>query len=681
MSDSNEKPNKGDSFLAFLKEELKPYPGRLQITLRMVASVVLALWIDMTFDLPAIGLSLYLVFFVVRESQKASVKSLLLVVAGTGIPIILVFLIVSFSDGEPLVRFIAMTVITLVSMFLMHASTQAQLFLAIGLFGGAFLRSWDKTSSALQTVESTLWLAASINVGFACGVMVELLFAYQDPLHSLQKELSDSIGAVEQFFSSMLQGTGQTAAQKKLASLSAKGTAGLQALLVNAEQKRPNLHQVHSEISGSIQLIEILADQVTSLSTRKGEPLNEMDREAVGVLIRECQTLKRAFQIAKRPPSFSPTEQDKLRGTRFLAVGKTLAGINLTLIGTELIPEAEASAKKKKGFLKPDALSNKQYLISAMKTTAAAMVCYLLYMGADWPQIDTCVTTCIITSLGTEGATHEKQILRIGADTVAGLCGMAALCWILPHFTSIAGLTVVVAVMGFAGAWLYLSSPRLNYAGRQLSYCFFLATLPNNSTSTSLSEARDRVVGVLLGVTVMWLIFDQIAPVWTMGSIRSSLAGVMKLIKKIAEVRESEKSPAEKLKATAEVRASFAKGLNSIRTNLHQSGYELNSNRGERKELLPKIRHLCDLMQQLFVAELTSLEELAAGVSTDPGDSRKSAGDIDSLISQITRGTGQQLSPAPPQHDSESFEKQLLHEIQAAIQEANLVKPPHYSSA
>jgi multidrug resistance protein MdtO len=54
------------------------------------------------------------------------------------------------------------------------------------------------------------------------------------------------------------------------------------------------------------------------------------------------------------------------------------------------------------------------------------------------------------------------------------------------------------------------SSPRLSYFGLQVALAFYLINLQEFAVVTSLAVARDRVVGVLLGLFMMWLVFDQL---------------------------------------------------------------------------------------------------------------------------------------------------------------------------
>ncbi|WP_459694348.1 FUSC family protein, partial [Achromobacter xylosoxidans] len=86
-----------------------------------------------------------------------------------------------------------------------------------------------------------------------------------------------------------------------------------------------------------------------------------------------------------------------------------------------------AAPPPRAGFFLPDAGSNPEHVAYALKTTAAAMFCYLLYTLLDWPGIHTCVITCYIVSLGTAGETVQKLRLRLAGCVIGALAGTAAL--------------------------------------------------------------------------------------------------------------------------------------------------------------------------------------------------------------------------------------------------------------
>ena len=182
-----------------------------------------------------------------------------------------------------------------------------------------------------------------------------------------------------------------------------------------------------------------------------------------------------------------------------------------------------------------------------------------------------------------------------------------------------AGSTAVVTVVAFVGAWVFLSSPPLSYGGRQFSYCFFLATLTGASTPTSLTQARDRVAGVVLGVTVMWLIYDQISPSWTIHTLRGLLAKIMGAVADVADLQSSQDPVGVRLRRLAGLRSSFAKNLNALRRKIEVHGYELIATERHKKVAIGKLNHTCNLLQRLFIAEVVAFEEDVA--KTTPADS------------------------------------------------------------
>ncbi|HEY2456170.1 MAG TPA: hypothetical protein VGI13_02625, partial [Candidatus Acidoferrum sp.] len=66
-----------------------------------------------------------------------------------------------------------------------------------------------------------------------------------------------------------------------------------------------------------------------------------------------------------------------------------------------------------------------------------------------------------------------------------------------------------IVVTGLA-SWFATCSPRLSFFGLQIAISFYLIHLQEFAIQTSLAVARDRVVGVLLGLFIMWLVYAQL---------------------------------------------------------------------------------------------------------------------------------------------------------------------------
>jgi multidrug resistance protein MdtO len=141
------------------------------------------------------------------------------------------------------------------------------------------------------------------------------------------------------------------------------------------------------------------------------------------------------------------------------------------------------------------------------------MLCYVFYVSLDWRNLSTSLTTCVLTALTTVGSSRQKQVLRIAGFVLGGvIAGIGAQIFILPSIDSIGGFTVLFAIVTVVAAWIATSSSRLSYAGVQIAFSFYLIQLSDFSIQTSLTLPRDRVLGVLLGVTMMWLVFERAFP-------------------------------------------------------------------------------------------------------------------------------------------------------------------------
>ena len=178
-------------------------------------------------------------------------------------------------------------------------------------------------------------------------------------------------------------------------------------------------------------------------------------------------------------------------------------------------PSASSLAKKqeeKKGILLEDAFSNPDYFHFAGRTILAIAICEVFMNAVAWPNIRTCMITCAATALSAMKAQRQKQVLRISGVCVGGLAGVGAIVYLIPRMDSIVGLVLLIAPCTFAFAWVAHSSPRLSYAGFQMALAFYIVMLPGFETSIDLTTIRDRFVGILLGTTVMWIVFDHLWP-------------------------------------------------------------------------------------------------------------------------------------------------------------------------
>jgi uncharacterized membrane protein YccC len=168
-----------------------------------------------------------------------------------------------------------------------------------------------------------------------------------------------------------------------------------------------------------------------------------------------------------------------------------------------------------KGPFVPDAFANPAHVRFALKVTLAAMSCYVFYNGVDWTGIDTASTTCIIIALETTGATLYKGILRIVGCLIGAALALFSILVLIPHMVTLASLVILAACVSAIAAWVTTGTQRIAYAGLQIIFAFFngiFPSFPPYAPDISLTDVRNRVVGILLGLAVMTFVFEYIWP-------------------------------------------------------------------------------------------------------------------------------------------------------------------------
>ncbi|HEV3426587.1 MAG TPA: FUSC family protein, partial [Paraburkholderia sp.] len=294
-------------------------------------------------------------------------------------------------------------------------------------------------------------------------------------------------------------------------------------------------------------------------------------------------------------------------------------------------PTQEAPARR--GFFDADAFSNPDHVRYALKTTAAAMFCYLLYQQLDWQGIHTCFITCYMVSLSTTAETVEKLTLRITGCLIGALLGTAAIVFVTPMLTTAWQLMALVFVGAWLAAWVAMGSPRIAYAGMQIAFAFFLCVIQGAAPAFDLTLARDRAIGILIGNLVVYLVFTRVWPVSIASHIDAALAKLVAQWKRIAQATDAATRRALAAGALAE--------YGGLRQNLGLIHYEPSWVRPAPAWVASRRRAL---------AELGALEAplfLAAGQGGAAGEAR-----LDALTRQLATGGDTPERSATPSADA-----------------------------
>jgi uncharacterized membrane protein YccC len=210
-----------------------------------------------------------------------------------------------------------------------------------------------------------------------------------------------------------------------------------------------------------------------------------------------------------------PSPELVVRGALWLWVALAYS-IALTVVLNRLfLPDDSTPTEalpKPKSLFKPDAFTNPAHIQFALKVTFSAMFCYLLYTGVDWTGIHTAFITCVFIALGSTEATLYKGMLRIVGCVIGGVFSLFSIIFLIPHMETIASLIVLVAAVSAIAGWVATGSERISYAGFQIAFAFFLSMFQGYAPDTDLDKIRDRVIGILIGITVTTVTFHYLWP-------------------------------------------------------------------------------------------------------------------------------------------------------------------------
>jgi multidrug resistance protein MdtO len=172
----------------------------------------------------------------------------------------------------------------------------------------------------------------------------------------------------------------------------------------------------------------------------------------------------------------------------------------------------------------------------AVKGALASLICYVLFVGFDYPGIYTSVVTCFVVSLSTIGSSNQKGLLRFGGAAVGGVMGLFALVYAFPNIDSLGGFWLVFATGTAVAAWINFGSPRISYGGYQTGLAFYKATLQTLGAAMSATVVRDRLIGVAFGLIVFGIVEHVLWPVRAADRMHARLADVLRSLAALARV-------------------------------------------------------------------------------------------------------------------------------------------------
>ncbi len=515
-----------DDALSLLRQELTAYPGRMSGSLRDTIAILIAVVLGMTLRVPGMSLALALLYLMQRERPGLTLRVGLQIFSGAVVACFGSLLWVQLSDGVETARFLGLAVGIFIAAFCMVATSIPLFWTIVGFYGFVDLAAWDAHRTANAIVTSSLYNLASLGIVVLCALLVEFLFGTRHPSEDLDHEFRKRLNSIRRYFFLLsesvdpMNDSAVEAQHHNLIQLAHAGDIYLNELYDQLRSTSSKAIDIPLGIHFRIGLLMRMLDAAVGFGIRLPQD-TALYRQAYITLYEQCDA------VLSGDKSYSPQLPDETPWP-LQDISRQLADYANSLHHLATPPTRTSTAAQPSSasvfsyFFLPGVFDSPDALFYALKLTFAAMLCYIIYNSVAWPGILTCVVTVLFTGLSSTGAMKQKQLYRVSGAAIGGCLAIFTVSVLYPNMDSITSLVLVVAPLAFLSGWV-ARSPHIGYVGVQIAFAFFLTALPGFSAATQIVPARDRVIGVALGILIMWFIFDQLWPVRTTDALRSSL--------------------------------------------------------------------------------------------------------------------------------------------------------------
>ena len=518
-----------DSFRRKFREQLallRPFPGRLEFATRLALACAITTLVVEIYQTPDPALTAYVAFFVMKRDRMESV--IISIVLAILISLLVGMLILAAPPviDQPLWRMITIAVVSFGLLFLTSASKLKPLGAIIALIIGYALDLLSNAQVGELATRGYLYAWLFVTIPAAVSIAVNLLLG-PPPRRLLEQALAHRLA-----LAAALMRTSDEKVRESFQEMLSEGVAELKTWLKMAGIENSSPRADIAALGQAIDSITPILLLVDFADRTQSETMPSPLRRQVADTLDEMSAIFRAGGY----PVDIAVDYDE----------GDLPPVTITLLDdmkealrrfTERpLPALPAIQAAKAGFFLPDAFTNPEHVYYALKTTTAAMFCYATYLLLDWPGIHTCFITCYIVSLGTTAETMEKLTLRILGALVGAGTGLAAIVFLAPHLTSVGSLLIVVFAAGLVSAWVSAGSPRISYVGFQIAFAFFLCVIQGPSPAFDLTVARDRIIGIMFGNIVAYLIFTNI---WPVSVIRRIDPGLVSLLRRLVDLTKA----------------------------------------------------------------------------------------------------------------------------------------------
>ncbi|WP_052699700.1 FUSC family protein [Martelella endophytica] len=581
-----------------LIDDLKPFPGRFTQSVSIGIICAISCVISMMYHFPEAAIGCYLVIFMAKPSAADNVLTGVGLILAVTFVVFLLIGLINLTIDYPAAQIAAIVITSFIFLYVDSATKlgeQAGIVALVISFVMTLLGSIPIGEIATRAV---LYAWAMVFVPMAVMAVYNLLFGIP-PQKLLRQEIADRLNLAADWLEKPGEGL-----REKLTETIGEGTANADNLLKTTGM----FHLVNGRTNAFLSKSQAQSYRLLLAASGVGADTDEAERGALAAACRRAADIVFTRKIFEDERPTLPDIEDK----RLSHVADTLQ---------DLVGEAplEKGLPLDDAFVAPDAFTNPVHLQFALKTTLAAVTCYFIYTAADWSGIHTAMITCYVAALGTTGETVHKLVLRITGCLIGAFIGLVTILYLIPQMESVGALAALIFVVVALSAWVSTGSERISYGGVQIALAFLLTVIQGFSPGTDLSSASDRIIGILLGNTVVYLVFTLIWPVSVSQAVRDGLGEA------VARVRKLAATPFAERRASLGYVALIEQNLGSVREAIDMASYEPHSMRWPREER----------SRALVLAD--QLNERALDLMFRPEVDARAEADIATLESRISR--------------------------------------------
>ncbi|MFV7498268.1 FUSC family protein [Klebsiella michiganensis] len=512
------------SLWPFLTRELRDAPGRANYTLRLTLSCAVLIVLFMTLHIPFLAVALIVVFYVSQPNVLMIKLVSVVFVVTVSVALGGVLLIIKWTYDYPLIRLVASVILFFCAIYLMRVLGKLGLAFFVVALAVIYAQTFPSmTSQSEILVRLLLWLWVAINTAILVTLLVNACFQQAFPGYQFKARLVVMLRQTARRLSQPDDGTPPPTVTEIAGQFNQ-----LRSLYQQAARATPEI-AASPQAWQSLMAAALSCSHLTALLL-PGDDHPDARRRIASQLNALADNLPAAAAVQ---PLIVP------RDGANSAILQEIAEVLARLARGETIPLPQGEVEKAP-LLLPDAWSNPAYLHFALKTLLATLLCYVFYTAADWQGIHTIMLSCVIVAQPGLGATMQKTWLRIGGALLATLIALLLIVFVQPWTDSLSGLLAMTLPVFALAAWIAAGSERIAYAGIQIGFTFALAFLSWFGPLSNLTELRDRVIGILLGVLVSSIVHLYLWPDSEAPQLKARLAQLYRQLAQTLAARDDE---------------------------------------------------------------------------------------------------------------------------------------------